>query len=89
MLNPVFTTSFRQDWKHVKKRGYDLAELQKVIDLLVNEITLPTKYLDHQLTGNLKSHRELHVAPDWLLMYKKTATDCIFTHTGTHSDLFD
>ncbi len=89
MRNPVFTSAFKQDWKLVKKRGYDITELQKVIDLLINEMPLPAKYRDHQLIGNLKSHRELHIGPDWLLIYKISGQDCIFAHTGTHTDLFD
>ncbi len=89
MLTPVFTTSFKQDWKRVKKRGYDLDALKQVIELLLNEMPLPANYFDHQLTGSLRSHRELHIAPDWLLIYKRVGQDCIFSHTGTHADLFD
>lgn len=89
MLNPVFTSAFKQDWKRVKKRGYDIDALKKVIELLINEEPLPSEYHDHQLIGNLKSHRELHIGHDWLLIYKIDGADCIFAHTGTHSDLFD
>ena len=88
MRKPVYTSAFKQDWKRVSKRGYDMDKLKKVIGLLVNDEPLPTEYRDHQLTGDLKSHRELHIEPDWLLIYKIAGDDCIFAHTGTHSDLF-
>ena len=47
------------------------------------------QYRAHQLVGKLKSHRELHIGPDWLLMYEIAEPDCIFSRTGTHADLFE
>ncbi|HBK53325.1 MAG TPA: type II toxin-antitoxin system mRNA interferase toxin, RelE/StbE family, partial [Syntrophomonas wolfei] len=51
---------------------------------------LPQKYLDHPLTGNYAGHRECHITPDWLLIYKieKDILILSLTRTGTHSDLF-
>ena len=45
---------------------------------------------DHPLSGNYEGHRECHITPDWLLIYKiehKILTLSL-TRTGTHSDLF-
>jgi mRNA interferase YafQ len=54
------------------------------------EMPLPSKLKDHTLLGNWNEHRELHLEPDWLLIYKindKSKT-VIFVRVGTHSDLF-
>jgi mRNA interferase YafQ len=45
---------------------------------------------DHILSNNWKGHRELHIEPDWLLIYKLVPSEklVIFVRTGTHSGLF-
>lgn len=83
------TSSFKKDYKLVKKRGYDLNKLKIVISLLADGQELPEKYYDHPLTGNWKGYRECHIEPDWLLVYKVFEDQLILslTRTGTHSDL--
>ncbi|MGN0679843.1 MAG: type II toxin-antitoxin system YafQ family toxin [Oscillospiraceae bacterium] len=85
------TSSFKHDFKVIKKRGYDLSLLFKVIELLSNGESLPEKYKDHSLVGNFKGFRECHIQPDWLLIYKIDNDKLILllTSTGSHSDLFD
>jgi mRNA interferase YafQ len=56
--------------------------------LLLHEQPLPSQYRDHALKGSWKDHRELHIEPDWLLVYKIYEGDCIFTRIGTHADIF-
>jgi len=84
------TTKFKKDYKLIKKRGYDLGLLGKVVDMLAEGKTLPEKYRDHELTGNWTGYRECHIKPDWLLVYY--IVDDVLTltlsRTGTHSDLF-
>ena len=91
MLQLVTTTKFRKDYKRIKKRGYDLYHLEKVIDILLREEPLDQKYRDHALTGNYIGFRECHIQPDWLLIYAISDSELILTasRTGTHSDLFD
>ena len=81
---------FSRDYKRIKKRHYDLSELAKVIDMLVNEIPLPAKYHDHMLIGNYVGCHECHIGPDWLLVYEIQQEELILhlTRTGTHSDIF-
>ena len=54
--------------------------------------TLPEHYRDHQLKSSklYKNCRELHIEPDWLLVYKYSQQNVILylVRTGTHSDLF-
>ena len=52
------STKFKKDYKLAKKRGYDMALLKEVIDLLADGKTLPEKYCDHSLSGNYSGCRE-------------------------------
>lgn len=51
MLKIKYHSKFKKDIKTIKKRNYDLSKLQKVIEILAEEKTLPAKYKDHSLTG--------------------------------------
>jgi mRNA interferase YafQ len=55
---------------------------------LANGDPLDVKFKDHKLTGNYKGHRECHIEPDWLLIYRETEEEIVYVRTGTHSDLF-
>ena len=84
------TGRFKKDLKAIMKRGYNIQLLQYVVSLLVAGSTLPEKYKDHTLAGNWTGHRECHITPDWLLVYRIDNDILILTltRTGTHSDLF-
>ena len=90
MLKIRYSSRFKKDFKTVVKRGYDIKLLEEVLNLLIEEQTLPQKYLDHALAGNYAGHRECHITPDWLLVYKieKDILILSLTRTGTHSDMF-
>lgn len=90
MLKIKYHSSFKSDYKRIKKRGYDTNLLKEVIIMLSEERKLPEAYCDHNLTGNFKGFRECHITPDWLLVYKTDKKELILylTRTGTHSDIF-
>ena len=85
------TSQFRKDYKRMRKRGADMAQLESVLDRLLADAPLDNRNRDHQLTGNYAGFRECHIAPDWLLIYRKEDTRLILVanRTGTHADLFD
>lgn len=60
------------------------------MEKIASKEPLDKKHLDHPLTGEWRGFRELHIEPDWLLIYEITSDKktVIFTRTGTHSDLF-
>lgn len=91
MLELRYQSRFKRDLKLLKKRGYDLQSLKIVVDLLLTENALPVKYKDHPLGGNWVGHRECHVDPDWLLIYRVDRGTLILTlvRSGTHSDLLE
>lgn len=84
------TTQFKKDYKRCKKRGLPIARLKEVIGILAMGELLPAKNLDHALSGNWSGHRECHIQPDWLLIYRIEDDVLVLTlaHTGSHSDLF-
>lgn len=85
------TPTFKKDFKLAQKQGLDLNKLKEIITLLANGEPLPPKNKDHQLKGNYKGHRECHIEPDWLLIYKIQDDMLILTlvRTGSHSKLFN
>ena len=84
------TTQFKKDFKLTMKRGLKIKLLEDVIAALAMGETLPEKNKDHALTGNWVGHRECHIQPDWLLVYRIEDDVLVLTlaRTGTHSDLF-
>lgn len=90
MLDIRYSSKFKKDYKAVIRRGYNPQLLQDVLSLLCNGQPLPARYNDHNLSGIYKGHRECHITPDWLLIYKieKQKLILTLTRTGSHSDLF-
>ncbi len=56
--------------------------------LLIEGDSLLPRYKDHSLSGNWNHHRDCHIEPDWLLLYKIDGDDLHLIRTGTHADLF-
>ena len=84
------TTQFKKDFKLAMKRSMKIELLEEVIAMLAMGETLPDKHKDHALTGNWVGHRECHILPDWLLIYRIEDEVLVLTlaRTGTHCDLF-
>ena len=72
------------------KRKMKIELLEEVIATLAMGEELSDKHKDHALTGNWVGHRECHILPDWLLIYRMEDGVLVLTlvRTGTHSDLF-
>ena len=89
----VLTSAFKSCLKTIKKRRKDLDKLTTVVNMIASGEQLDAKYHDHELNDNkhFKNCRELHLEPDWLLVYKINKKDLILflMETGTHSDLFN
>jgi mRNA interferase YafQ len=63
----VYTNSFKKDLKLAQKRNYDMNKMKDVLTLLKSGKKLAVKYKDHELKGDWKGFRELHISPDWFL----------------------
>lgn len=88
MLEQATTSQFRKDYKLAIKRGLNLGKLKAIMRKLTEQCPLDSKCKDHKLSGNYQNHRECHIEPDWLLIYRITDTMILFVRTGSHSDLF-
>ena len=84
------TSQFKKDYKLALRRGLNIDLLKNIIGKLSNGEPLPPSNKDHSLLGNWSCHRECHVQPDWLLIYRIEDDVLVLTltRTGTHSDLF-
>jgi mRNA interferase YafQ len=87
-LNLVWTGQFKKDYKRVKKQGKDLNDLRSVVEMLAGRRPLLPKNRDHNLSGRWNKHRECHITPDWLLIYRIDGENLILERTGSHSELF-
>lgn len=84
------TTQFKKDYKLAMKRGLKIKLLEDIVAALAMGFPLPDKNKDHALTGSWIGHRECHILPDWLLIYRIENDTLVLTLTriGTYSDLF-
>jgi mRNA interferase YafQ len=89
MLDIVQTSIFKKDLKRLRKRGFDLTELAKAVELLRSKKPLPKAYMAHPLSGERKGQWDLHIQSDWVLLYRIEAELALLRleRTGTHSDL--
>ena len=84
------TTQFKKDYKVAIKRGLKIELLEDIVTALAKGEPLPEKNRDHALSGVWIGHRECHIQPDWLLVYRIEDDVLVLTltRTGSHSDLF-
>jgi mRNA interferase YafQ len=86
-----YTTKFKRDYKRELKGIYKktlVNDLKLVIQLLEKDVVLPTNYYDHALIGNWKDHRDCHIKPDLVLIYRKPdETKLQLVRLGSHSQL--
>ena len=93
MYEVKYTTVFKKELKQIVKRGKDIQKLKEIIKKLANLEELDEKYKNHALQNSkkFKNCNELHIEPDWLLVYKYIDDNTLIlllVETGTHSDLF-
>ena len=89
MLKNKQTRKFKKDYDRMKKRGKNVDKLKKIIDMLIDELPLPTECKDHPLIGNFKGFRDCHIEPDWVLIYAIQDNTLILFRTGTHADILE
>jgi mRNA interferase YafQ len=88
----VRSTAFKKDYKREKKGRHKKALeglLAQVLTLLANDVPLPPENKDHPLVGDWVGHRDCHLRPDLLLLYRKPdETTLQLVRLGSHSELF-
>jgi mRNA interferase YafQ len=62
--------------------------LRQVLQLLADDTPLPERNRDHALSGEWKDHRDCHLKPDLIMIYRKPNDDVMqLVRLGSHSDL--
>jgi len=62
--------------------------MKEVVALLAANQALPDKFRDHVLTGNWNDHRDCHVKPDLVLIYRLPDEHTLqLVRVGSHSEL--
>lgn len=85
------TAQFRRDVKRCQRQGKDMSLFKLLNETLIAGKTLPEKHRDHALMGNWKGHRDCHITPDWLLIYRIDADEqeIEYVRMGSHTELFN
>ena len=85
------TSAFKRDYKREykgKHRKTLEGDLIGVIALLATDEPLPQRHHDHPLAGEWKDHRDCHVRPDLVLIYRKPDSEALdLVRLGSHSEL--
>jgi mRNA interferase YafQ len=85
------TGQFKRDFKRESKGQYRLAlqtDLIAVVLALANNQTLDPRHRDHGLTGDWKDHRDCHIKPDLVLIYRLPDEGRLqLVRLGSHSEL--
>jgi mRNA interferase YafQ len=86
------TSRFKKDYKREAKGQHRATldtDLLAAVSLLVADQPLPDRFHDHPLSGDHTNHRECHLKPDILLIYKKPDDNALrLVRVGSHSELF-
>ena len=86
-----FTGQFKRDYKRECKGAHKKTladDLNDVLKLLAEDKKLPDKYHDHPLACDWKDHRDCHIKPDLILIYRKPdETTLQLVRIGSHSQL--
>jgi len=85
-----YTYQFKKDYKREQKSNHKNLDhhLLSIVNLLALDKPLPSNKYDHPLTGNWNDHRDCHIRPDLILIYRKPAINILeLVRLGSHSRL--
>ena len=85
------TSQFKRDYKREAKgqhRDTLAGEFGAVLAALTEDQPLVEKHRDHGLSGSWKDHRDCHIKPDLILIYRKPDQETLqLVRLGSHSEL--
>jgi mRNA interferase YafQ len=86
-----FTNRFKRDYKREKsgRHGKKLdVVLMEAVNMLAADTLLARRYFDHPLSGEWSDHRDCHIRPDLVLIYRKPDDHNLeLVRLGSHSEL--
>lgn len=86
-----WTGKFKRDYKRESK-GQHRATLDRdlfpIVNCLANDEPLEQRHRDHVLTGDWRDHRDCHIKPDLVLIYRKPDDETLqLVRLGSHAEL--
>lgn len=85
------TSQFKRDYKRESKGRHQAtlaSDFAAVAAALIADQALPEKLRDHALAGEWKDHRDCHIKPDLVLIYRKPdARTLQLVRLGSHAEL--
>ena len=85
------TGQFKRDYKREAKGQHQTTlerVFKKIVKALANDQPLADRHCDHALTGEWKDHRDCHIKPDLVLIYRKPNTERLqLVRLGSHAEL--
>ncbi len=86
-----YTTQFKKDYKRETKGPHRTTlsgEFIAIINDLANDVPLAPRQRDHALTGDWKDHRDCHIKPDLVLIYRMPDEKILqLVRLGSHAEL--
>lgn len=83
----TFKRDFRREFKHRHRAPLE-AEFVAVVSALADDRPLDARHRDHALMGNWRDHRDCHIRPDLVLIYRKPDADTLqLVRLGSHAEL--
>jgi mRNA interferase YafQ len=86
-----YTTRLQRDYRREKSGRHSKrldALLMEVVNLLAADTPLPRRSVDHPLSGEWNDHRDCHIRPDLILIYRKPDDYSLeLVRLGSHSEL--
>lgn len=83
--------SFRRDFRREGKGRYResiASDLAAIIQRLATDSPLEERHRDHALTGSWVDHRDCHVKPDLVLIYRKPDQNLLeLVRLASHAEL--
>lgn len=85
------TNSFKRDYKRELKGKHKTilgGEFAELLQQLADDQPLAERLRDHALTGQWSDHRDCHIKPDLVLIYRKPDAETLqLVRIGSHSEL--
>jgi len=86
-----YSGRFKRDYKREKsgRHGKTLdAALMNVVNLLAADEPLSRRNFDHSLFGDWADHRDCHIKPDLIVIYRKPDDNYLdLVRLGSHSEI--
>ena len=86
-----WTTQFKRDYKRENKGRHGATlddDLFPIIERIASDLPVEARLRDHALSGNWKNHRDCHVKPDLVMIYRLVDDDILrLVRLGSHSEL--